>query len=127
MTHAVNQKREELSFVQKKRTYTSRLAHDIVQQVLENDIKSVAERTHVTTEEIETMLKDASQEFLKSKPSALKRLGIDEIAWVKGQGNYCAVLIDLDKGNLITILNSRKQSHLKEVLIQWGSEVKRAD
>jgi len=42
------------------------------------------------------MLKDKEQECLKSKPLELKRLGIDEIAWVKGQGNYC-FLIDLDK------------------------------
>ncbi len=114
---------EELDFVKKKRSYTSRLASDIVQQVLENNIKTVTERSHVTTEEIETMLKDASEEFLKSKPSELKRLGIDEIAWVKGQANYCAVLIDLDSCKLIGILNKRTQAHLREVLIQWGAEI----
>ncbi len=114
---------EELDFVKRKRSYTSRLARDIIQQVLENNIKSVTEKSHVTTEEIETMLKDASQEFLKSKPSELKRLGIDEIAWVKGQGNYCAVLIDLDKSNLIAILDKRTQAHLREVLTEWGWEI----
>lgn len=45
---------EELDFVKKKRSYTSRLAQDIVQQVLENNIKTVTERSHVTTEEIAT-------------------------------------------------------------------------
>jgi transposase len=43
-------------------------------------------------------------ELLESKPSELKRLGIDEIALIKGKGNYCAVLIDLDKSKLIGIL-----------------------
>lgn len=114
---------EELDFVKKKRSYTSRLAIDIVQQVLENNIKTVTERSHVTIEEIETMLRDASQEFLKSKPSELKRLGIDEIAWIKGQGNYCAVLSDLDQNKLIGILNERTQAHLREFLIQWGAEI----
>lgn len=114
---------EELNFVRKKRTYTNRLAKEIVKQVLENDIKSVVERTHVTTEEIETMLKDVSQECLKSKPTELKRLGIDEIAWVKGQGNYCAVLIDLDKSKLLGILDERTQEKVSEVLEQWGTEV----
>jgi NACalpha-BTF3-like transcription factor len=41
------------------------LAKDIIQQVLENDIKTVAERTHVTPEEIETMLKDAGTRIFK--------------------------------------------------------------
>lgn len=63
----------------------------------------------MTTEEIERMLKDAAEELLKSKPSGLKRLGIDEIALIKGKGNYCAVLIDLDKSKLIGILPVRTQ------------------
>jgi hypothetical protein len=33
------------------------------------------------------MLEDASLQ-LSSKPSTLKKLGIDEIALIKGQGNY---------------------------------------
>jgi len=53
----------------------------------------------------------------------LKRLGIDEIALVKGKGNYCAVLIDLDTSKLITILSGRTQDILKETLMGWGVEV----
>lgn len=65
--------------------------------MLENDIHSVAKKGVVTTEEIERMLKSASKEYLKAQPSKLKRLGIDEIALIKAKGNYCAVLIDLEK------------------------------
>jgi transposase len=88
---------EELEFVRKRRTYTKRLGRAIIQAVLENDIHSVAKKGVVTTEEIERMLKSASKEYLKARPSKLKRLGIDEIALIKGKGNYCAVLIDLEK------------------------------
>ena len=56
VSYAVNQKREELNFVNKKRTYTSRLAFDILKQVLKSNIKSVAETNHVTIEEIEVVL-----------------------------------------------------------------------
>lgn len=69
------------------------------------------------------MLKDAAKEFLKSKPSELKRLGIDEIALIKGKGNYCSVLIDLDKSKLITILPGRTQEKIREVHVSWGEEV----
>ena len=64
----------------------------------------------MTTEEIERMLKDASEELSDSKPSNLKRLGIDEIALIKGKGNYCAVLVDLDTSKLIAILGDRTQT-----------------
>ena len=114
---------EDLDFVKKKRTYTNRLAHKIIQEVLDSDIHSVASKGIVTTDEIKRMLKDASQENLNSKPSELKRLGIDEIALVKGKGNYCAVLIDLDTSKLITILSGRTQEILRETFMDWGNNV----
>jgi transposase len=114
---------ENLDFVSQKRTYTKRLAHKIIQEVVENDIHSVADQGTVTTEEIERMLKDASIELSDDKPSLIKRLGIDEIALVKGKGNYCAVLIDLDTSKLVTILNGRTQEVVKKTLLEWGYEV----
>jgi transposase len=114
---------EELDFLRKRRTYTKRLAKKIIEEVLENDIHSVAKKGIVTTEEIERMLKDASSELSSLIPSGLKRLGIDEIALVKGQGNYCAVLIDLDKSKLLAILSGRTQEVLKKFLTEWGTEL----
>ncbi len=114
---------EDLDFIRKKRNYTKRLATQIIQSVLENDIHSVAKKRLVTTEEIERMLKDAASELLKSQPSELKRLGIDEIALIKGKGNYCAVLIDLDKSKLIGILPVRTQEEISQVMKGWGTEV----
>ena len=113
---------EKLDFVNNRRTYTKRLANTIIKSVLSSDIQSVAKQGVVTTEEIERMLSDASQE-LSSKPSNLKKLGIDEIALIKGQGNYCAVLIDLETSKLITIVLGRTQAEIEPVLQSWGSEV----
>ena len=113
---------EKLDFVMNRRTYTKRLATQTIQEVLKSDIHSVAKKGVVTTEEIEKMLEDASLQ-LSSKPSALKKLGIDEIALIKGQGNYCAVLIDLETSKLITIIPGRTQVDIKKVLISWGTEV----
>lgn len=69
------------------------------------------------------MLKDASEDNDDLKPDDLKRLGIDEIALVKGKGNYCAVLIDLDTSELLAILSERTQEIIKKTLMGWGSEV----
>lgn len=113
---------EKLDFVNNRRTYTKRLADTIIKSVLSSDINSVAKQGVVTTEEIERMLLDASRE-LSSKPSDLKKLGIDEIALTKGQGNYCAVLTDLSTSKLITIIKGRTQEDIEPVLNSWGSEV----
>ena len=112
---------EDLDFVKKKRSYTKRLARKIIQDVLHNDIHSTASKGIVTTEEIERMLKDASEELSELKFINLKRLGIDEIALIKGKGNYCAVLVDLDTSKLIAILDVRTQKTIKETLVGWGT------
>ena len=114
---------EEMGFVKERRTYTKRLAVKIVEEVLADDISSIAKKGLVTTEEIERMLKDASANLLELKPVGLKRLGIDEIALVKGQGKYCAVLVDIDRSKLLMILESRTKEELKKVLLGWGEEV----
>jgi transposase len=114
---------EEIKLVKKRRKYTSRLAKEIVRQVLADDLKTVAENNDVSSEEIETMLRDRAVELRESKPLQLKKLGIDEIALVKGQGNYCAVLVDLDKSKVVDILSERSQSKIMEVMNSWGAEV----
>lgn len=114
---------EDLDFVDRRRKYTKRLANKIIQQVLDSDIHSVAKKGIVTTDEIERMRKDASNNFELAKPLNLKRLGIDEIALVKGKGNYCAVLVDLDRSKLLAILEGRTQEIIRKLLNSWGEEV----
>lgn len=114
---------EELNWVKKRRIYSSRLAKEIIRQVLADDIKTVAENNDVSAEEIETMLKDYSRELKEKKPWGLKKLGIDEIALVKGQGNYCAVLIDIEQSKVIAILEERTQEKILEILSSWGTEI----
>jgi transposase len=108
---------EELDFVASKRTYTKRLAENILEQLKEGDI------LNVTEEEIQRMIEDIAEEITEPDLSKLKRLGIDEIALVKGQKNYCAVLVNLDTGKLIAILEKRTQEELKKTLTGWGKDV----
>jgi len=78
---------ERLDFVERNKGYTKRLAVDIVQQVLDSNIKESAERNDLSDEEIESMLRGQVSQILNINLSQVKRLGIDEIALVKGQGN----------------------------------------
>lgn len=114
---------EELEFVKSRRRYTKRLAAQTIEEVLADDIRSVAKKGRVTEKEIERMIKDASADLSKIKPIGLKRLGIDEIALIKGQGKYCAVLTDIDHSKLLAIVEGRTKEEIKKVLIGWGSEI----
>lgn len=114
---------EQLDFVDKSKGYTKRLASDIVEQVLNSNIHSVAQRNGLSDEEVESMLKKHISQILNINLSQLKKLGIDEIALVKGQGNYLAVLVDLDSHKPIEIVHSRKIEDIREVIVSWGVDV----
>lgn len=114
---------EKLNFVDKSKGYTKRLAIDIVQQVLDSNIHSVAERNNLSDEQVESMLKGQISQILNINLSQVKRLCIDEIALVKGQGNYLAVLVDLDTHKPIEIVRSRRMEEIREVLLNSGIQV----
>ncbi|WP_436836099.1 ISL3 family transposase [Laspinema palackyanum] len=114
---------ESLDYVNPKRNYTKRLTYKVIEEVLESNIQSVARRYEVTEEEIQTMLEDVGSELLKEKPAPFRRLGIDEISQKKGQGNYCAVLVDIDAAKPVAIVDSRRKEELLKVLQGWGSEI----
>ena len=90
-------------FVGKQRGYTKRFAIEIVKQVLGSNIRNVAERNDLSESEIQSML-DYLEPEIRIDVSEIKRLGIDEIALIKGQGNYLGVLVDLDKRKPIDIV-----------------------
>ncbi len=114
---------EKFDFVEKTRSYTKRLADKIITEVIESDIKNVAERNGLTENEVETILKEQFSDLKLDKPIGLKKLGIDEIAWVKGHKNYCAVLVDLETRKPIDILEKRTQECLRECFESWGSDL----
>lgn len=114
---------EEIEHIHRKRTHTKRLAKDIIRQVLDSDVRSVSEGSNLSEDEIQTMLKDAEKQLIKQTPQGLTRLGIDEISLIKGQGRYCAVLVDLELKKPLVLIESRRQEELRQVLTGWGEEV----
>ena len=121
--HCQNKFTEELEFVRKRRVHTLRFVEKIIEEVLNSDIKNVAKRNDLSEQEIETMLKDLGQDLFEEKPVNLKKLGIDEIAVVKGQKNYYVVLVDLEKKKVIGLVEKRTKKEIMKYLEAWGEEV----
>ena len=123
--HCQNKFTEELDFVRRKRIHTKRFVEEIIEEVLNSDIKNVAKRNDLSEQEIETMLKDLGQDLIPEKPEDLKRLGIDEIAVVKGQKNYYVVLVDLEKRKVVGLVEKRTKKEITEYLEAWREEILR--
>ncbi|MEO1429969.1 MAG: transposase [Cyanobacteria bacterium J06633_8] len=83
----------------------------------------MAENNGLTDEEVNSMLEDVAKNVLPINLNGLRRLGIDEISLVKGQGKYIVVLVDIDSGKLIGLVKERKQIEIENVLRKWGEEV----
>ncbi|MEN2383573.1 MAG: hypothetical protein HEQ19_30960 [Gloeotrichia echinulata CP02] len=58
------------------------------------------------------MLEDVAKNVMPIDVKDLRRLGIDEISLVKGQGKFIVVLVDIDSGKLgscvLSVLNMLK-------------------
>ena len=121
--HCQNKFTEKLEFIRRKRVHTLRFVNQIIEEVLNSDIKNVAKRNNLSEQEIETMLKDVSQDIIKEKPVNLEKLGIDEIAVVKGQKNYYVVLVDLEKKKVVGLVEQRTKKAISKYLKQWGNDV----
>ena len=114
---------EKLDFIGERRRSTDRFAEMIVKQVMHSDTHNVAKNHELTDDEVWSMVEYVSQKKWLLELSGLKRLGIDEIALKKGQGDYVTVLVDLDKKELIDLVRSRQHKDIKEVMKGWDSEV----
>ena len=61
--------------MEKTRTYTKRLAEKIVREVIESDIKNVAQRNGLSEKEVETILKEQFSDLKAQKPLGFKKAG----------------------------------------------------
>lgn len=114
---------EDLDFVKKRKKYTNRYAHWITQQVINSNLLSVALNNNLTESEVESMISQVAESLLPLQIEGLKRLGIDEISLVKGQGKFIIVLVDLDTGKLIGLVKEKKSKTIEKVMKSWGEEV----
>ncbi len=114
---------ETLNFVGNKKNFTHRYGSDITQQVVHSDMKNVAHKNRLTVEEVESMVREVGQLMINIDLSNLRKLGIDEISLVKGQGKFIVVLVDLSSHKLIGLVSERKQSEIEKILKSWGEKV----
>ncbi|MGF1674320.1 MAG: transposase family protein [Rivularia sp. (in: cyanobacteria)] len=114
---------EQLNFIGTKKSFTHRYAEHIVKQLISSNVSNVAENNGLTDEEVNSMLEDVAKNLLPINLNNLRRLGIDEISLVKGQGKFIVVLVDIDSGKLIGLVKERKQLEIENVMRKWGEEV----
>lgn len=114
---------ETLDFIGERRQYTDRFAEFVIKQLVHSDIHNVAKNNNITDDVVQSMLEYLSRKKWTFDPSRVQRLGIDEIALRKGQGDYVVVFADLDRNELVGMAPSRQHTDIKKELKAWGDEI----
>ena len=82
---------ETLSFVAKNQGFTNRYVVIITEQVIHSDLNKVAKNNGLTKVEVWSMVMFIAESIMPINVEQLKRLGRDEISFVKGQGKLIVV------------------------------------
>lgn len=93
-----------LIFVARSQIFTNRYAVKITEQLIHSDVNKVAKNNGLTNEEVWSMVMFIAESIMPIHVEQLKRLGIDKISLVKGQGKFIVVLVDLDTHKLIGLV-----------------------
>jgi transposase len=114
---------ESLDYIGERRKYTDRLAEKVVRELIHGDIHNVAKHNNITADVAESMLDYISKKKWNLDLSRLKRVGIDEIALRKGHKNYVVSLVDLDRNEVVGLVEGRTHEAINKELDHWGDGV----
>lgn len=103
---------EPLDFVEPNKGYTKRQAKWIFELSAKQPFTEVGALIDMNAKTVERIFYAQSVRPNYSRYEGVKRLGIDEISFRKGKGDYLCVLTDLDTGDTIDILRDRKKETL---------------
>lgn len=103
---------EPLDYVEPNKGYTKRQAKWVFELSAKQPFTEVGALVDMNAKTVERIFYGQTSAPDYSRYAGVRRLGIDEISFRKGKGDYLCVLTDLDTGQTIDILRDRKKESL---------------
>jgi len=105
---------EQLGFVDKKESVTIRYAQRLYDLCLGIELQYVVVRENLCWQTVNRIFQSYASKQVRERKAfeKVKRLGIDEIALKKGHKDYVAVVVDLDTGQILDLLEDRSKAYL---------------
>ncbi|WP_245555438.1 ISL3 family transposase, partial [Baaleninema simplex] len=117
---------EELDFIETGRRFTRRYEEYIYERVIASSVEQVKREEDLSWHQVNGIHQQVYERKKKVNWGQVKRLGLDEIAKHKGHKKFVTVVSDLEKGELIEVIDSHQQEEIAEVLLQQPLEVREA-
>jgi len=114
---------ENLEFMEARRKYTVRYEEYIYGRVNVSSVEQVGREESLSWDQVNGIYQRQC-EAKKKDWQGVKYLGMDEIAKRKGHQNFVTVLGDIEKGELIEVIDSHQQDKIIEVLMEKELEVR---
>jgi len=113
---------ERLNFIDSKESVTIRYAQRLYDLCQGIELQYVVVRENLCWQTVNRIFQTYANKALSENRSfeKVRRLGIDEIALKKGHKNYVAVLVDLDNGQILDMLEDRSKEHIIKYFRQKG-------
>jgi transposase len=115
---------ETFDFVRPGQNLTIRYEENVYKRLKSTDLTAIMRQEDIGWKTLQNILRYYFHKTvdMKSKFARVKSIGVDEIAQRKGHRNFLLVLVDLDTGDLLDILQGRSKAILKKYLQEKGSE-----
>jgi len=114
---------ENLEFMEARRKYTVRYEEYIYGRVNVSSVEQVSREESLSWDQVNGIYQRQC-EVKKKDWQGVKYVGMDEIAKRKGHQNFVTVVGDLEKGELIEVIDSHQQDKIIEVLMEKPLEVR---
>lgn len=114
---------ENFSFVDPKRTMTRRYERYVYECCKGSTIQKISAQENLVWHTVNEVYQRGAREELRERPvSKVRVVGMDEFAIKKGHRDFATVVVDLERAEIIDILEYRDQKKLIEYFKGHGAE-----
>ena len=114
---------ERFHFVDPKRTMTRRYERHVYECCKASTIQKVSTQENLVWQTVNEICQRGARKELEERPvSKVRAVGMDEFAIKKGHRDYATVIVDLERVEIIDILEYRDQAKLIEYFKNRGVE-----
>jgi len=115
---------ESFNFIDFRRHQTCRYQQHVFERVSATTILQVSREEGLSEGQVRSIFEHLSEPKKKSYWGEPTRISIDEISLRKGHQQFVTVICDIDRGDLIEVIDSHKQDEIIEALSQLSLETR---
>lgn len=114
---------EKFDFIEEHNLMTKRMAKYLYECAKKESVEHICGRENIQWKTMQNIFEKYSNQDIKElRKRVVKKIGMDEFAIKKGKNNYAVVLVDLETGMVIDVLEDREKAAIIAYFKEKGQE-----